>query len=79
MLFIMQTCQLHPLAPSKKEKKDYFISLPVDDQENKKALMSNILVILSLYGIKVFGIRSLRNTNYPGNTSGDTGYVLIVN
>lgn len=45
---------------------------------NQTALMSNVLVILSLDEIKVVGILSLRETNYVGNKSGDRRYILIL-
>lgn len=47
------------------------LSSPSDDQGNQTALMSNVLVILSLDEIKVVGILSLRKTNYVGEKSGE--------
>lgn len=60
------------------KNKGDLVSTPANDQGNQAALMSNVLVILSLDRIKVVGILSLRKSNYAGNKSGDRGYILIL-
>lgn len=59
------------------KNQDNLVSSASDDQGNQTALMSNVLVILSLDEIKVVGILSLRKTNYVGEKSGERRYILI--
>lgn len=70
----------HVFAPSKKKKKlDNLVSVPVNDQGNQTALMSDVFVIPSLdKKIKVVEILSQSKTNYAGNKSGEGGYILIL-
>lgn len=76
-MFLFHYAKL-PVASSHTFKsKDDLVCLPANDQGNQTALMSNVLVILSLDIIKVVGILSLRKTNYAGDVSGDGGHILI--
>lgn len=68
----------HVIAPSKKKILDNLASVPVNDQGNQTALMSDVLVIPSPdKKIKVVEILSQSKTNYAGNKS-EGGYILIL-
>lgn len=69
----------HVFAPPKKKILDNLVSVPVNDQGNRTALMSDVLVIPSPdKKIKVVEILSQSKTNYAGKKSEEGGYILIL-